>query len=423
MPPEGRLATPSVSAAPIGKFVECATNEDVQSLSVDGILAEGGAETEPEPCALPAVECWNLARRFGDVTALDGVSLTVYRGEFFSLLGPSGCGKTTLLRLLAGLDAPNSGYIRLLGVDMTGVPPQQRPVNTVFQSYALFPHLTVYENVAFGLRMKRLPEPMVERKVREALALTRIHGLEQRKPAELSGGQQQRVALARALVNEPAVLLLDEPLGALDVHLRKQLQTELRQMQRRLGLTFIHVTHDQEEAFTLSDRIAVMRAGRIEQVGTPRQLYEQPRTRFVAQFLGHCNLIDGTAVGWSADRLLVQTALGLMEVAWTGSASPTLPVAADRRPPPTRGQQLTLAVRPERIRMRPDQGAGLGVNTFRAVVEEALYLGASIEYRLRSAGQLLTVLEGRNGHETVPYATGEQVLCAFSPTALTLLDD
>ena len=244
-----------------------------------------------------AIEVENLVRRFGTIEALAHITLTIRRGEFFSLLGPSGCGKTTLLRIISGLDLPDAGVVRIGGIDMRSMPAHKRPVNTVFQSYALFPHLNVYDNVAFGLRMKKLARAEIGRRVRQVMELVDIAALAARRPAQLSGGQQQRVALARAIVNEPQVLLLDEPLGALDLQLRKQLQVELLTLQRRLGITFVYVTHDQEEALVMSDRIAVMRQGKIEQMGASAALYERPRTRFVSQFLGACNipLSHGTA--------------------------------------------------------------------------------------------------------------------------------
>lgn len=387
----------------------------MQSLTTVATKDEPTSEAEPGSSRSAAAECRQLVRRFGDVTALDGVSLSIRQGEFFSLLGPSGCGKTTLLRLLAGLDIPDAGQIWLAGLDMTRVPPQRRPVNTVFQSYALFPHLTVWDNVAFGLRMKGVPEPQVRQKVQEVLALVRIEGLEHRRPAQLSGGQQQRVALARALVNQPQVLLLDEPLGALDLQLRKQLQTELRQMQRRLGLTFLHVTHDQAEAMSLSDRIAVMKAGRIEQIGTPRELYEHPRTRFVAQFLGSCNLIEGTALEWGGHHLRVQTCYGWLEVSRTGPMSAGAPART--------GGTLTLAIRPEQIRLRAPVDGFRETNSIRAVVEETVFLGSAVEYRLRSAGRLLLALEPRHGKNGFLWQPGDHVTCCLPSEALTLLDD
>ncbi len=239
-----------------------------------------------------AVHVFGLGKRYGNVVAVDDIELAVRSGEFFTLLGPSGSGKTTLLRLIAGFERPDRGRIELGGIDVTQVPPYSRNVNTVFQDYALFPHMTVWQNIEYGLRVRRLPKPERREKVRDALEMVRLPGLGSRKPAQLSGGQRQRVALARAIVNEPGVLLLDEPLGALDLKLRQEMQLELLRVQREVGITFVYVTHDQEEALTMSDRIAVLNHGRIEQVGAPIEVYEWPRTAFVAGFIGVSNLID-----------------------------------------------------------------------------------------------------------------------------------
>src|SRR3954470_1684086 len=243
-----------------------------------------------------ALELQDIRRRFGPVVALKGVSLHIRAGEFFSLLGPSGCGKTTLLRIIAGLDEPNAGAVLLDGANLLALPAHQRPVNTVFQSYALFPHLNVEENIAFGLRMKKVARTETARRVAAIMDLVEVAKLARRKPHELSGGQRQRVALARALVNEPRVLLLDEPLAAVDQKLRKQLQTDLLALQRGLGLTFVYVTHDQEEALSLSDRLAVMNHGEVEQVGAPQEVYNHPKTRYVAEFLGNSNLIEAEII-------------------------------------------------------------------------------------------------------------------------------
>src|SRR5687767_331122 len=241
----------------------------------------------------PDIRLDRVVKRFGDTVAVDGLTLEIERGSFYALLGPSGCGKTTTLRMIGGCEDPTEGTIQLGGQAVTELPPYRRDVNTVFQSYALFPHLDVERNVAFGLERRKLPREEIRKRVQEALDLTQLHGLGKRKPAQLSGGQQQRVALARALVNRPRALLLDEPLGALDLRLRKQLQIELKRIQKEVGITFVHVTHDQEEAMTMADEIAVMNEGRIEQAGSATDLYETPSTAFVASFLGDCNLIDG----------------------------------------------------------------------------------------------------------------------------------
>ena len=279
------------------------------------------APIEPDAERPVEVGVYDVVKRFGDAVAVDHVTLEVRRGEFFSLLGPSGCGKTTTLRLIAGFEDADAGRIMLSDADIDGVPPYRRNVNTVFQSYALFPHLSVWDNVAFGLRRKKRPKATVREQVKRYLELVELEGMEQRRPGQLSGGQQQRVALARALVNEPAVLLLDEPLGALDLKLRKQMQLELMRIQREVGITFVYVTHDQEEALVMSDRLVVMRDGRIEQIGYPEDVYERPATRFVAGFIGTSNIFDARVrdrVGDmfvleapATDRLLVPVVDGL----------------------------------------------------------------------------------------------------------------
>lgn len=362
------------------------------------------------PTPQPAIETVDLTRRFGEVTALDHVSLTIQPGEFFSLLGPSGCGKTTLLRLLAGLDAADGGTLRIDGAEASLVPAHRRPVNTVFQSYALFPHLDVRNNVAFGLRMKKVAPAEIDRRVNDVMALVEIGPLAERRPSQLSGGQKQRVALARAIVNEPKVLLLDEPLAALDLKLRKQLQLELRNLQRRLGITFVYVTHDQEEALVLSDRIAVMREGRIEQLGDARTLYERPRTRFVSQFLGSCSLIEGRVKTSTPHSFVAETAFG------------DLVVAAD---PPNRGT-FTLAIRPEKIRVIPASavtGLASGNNRFPARVEQRIYVGSETHYDLRAGSQTLRVETMNQETTTTDLTSGQEVIVELPPTALMLLDD
>lgn len=361
--------------------------------------------------AAPAVEVENLVRRFGDVEALARVSLTVRQGEFFSLLGPSGCGKTTLLRIIGGLDVADEGTVRIGGVDMRTIPAHRRPVNTVFQSYALFPHLTVYENVAFGLRMKRVAAGEIARRVGAVMEMVEIAEFAQRKPAQLSGGQKQRVALARAIVNEPQVLLLDEPLGALDLKLRKQLQVELLALQRRLGITFIYVTHDQEEALVMSDRIAVMRAGRIEQMGDAEALYERPRNRFVGQFLGSVNLIDATVKGREGDDIWVETEVGTLRVSANGQTSPAAQQSA-----------FTLAIRPEKVAMLPVVEER-GENRFRVRVEELIYIGSETHYLLRAGSLTLRaeVMNVRVGSQG--YDLGQEAIVYLPPGGLIILDD
>lgn len=364
----------------------------------------------------PAVEIAGLTRRFGAVTALDAVDLTVARGEFFSLLGPSGCGKTTLLRVIAGLESPDEGRVQIAGQDVSNVPAHRRPVNTVFQSYALFPHLNVWDNVAFGLRMKRIPSAEIKQRVLQAMELVQVDGLMGRKPSQLSGGQKQRVALARAIVNEPDVLLLDEPLGALDLQLRKQLQVELRRLQRRLGMTFLYVTHDQEEALTLSDRIAVIRHGRIEQLGEVEALYEHPRTRFVSQFLGSCNLLDGRVAERTSVGGAVETAFGRVVV---------------ETPLPNRSM-VTLAIRPEKVQIKTErrldskgqaEACAPSTNLFPARVEQVLYVGAETHYELR-VGTVALRAEVMNVHFAVKHLTiGQDVAAHLPPEALIILDD
>src|ERR687888_2475811 len=300
----------------------------------------------------------DLVKKFAEVTAVDGVNLEMPSGEFFSMLGPSGCGKTTTLRMIAGFEQPTEGRILLDGNDMAFTPPHKRNVNTVFQSYALFPHLNVFDNVAFGLRRKKVAKHDIRQRVAEALELVQLTGFEKRKPGQMSGGQQQRVALARALVLKPAVLLLDEPLGALDAKLRKALQLELKALQQQVGITFIYVTHDQEEALTMSDRIAVMADGRIEQIGAPQEVYEEPTTTFVADFLGVSNLMAVTAHGESNRRCRVS--LGEFELfASNGDVSTT--------------GETRMVIRPERVHLEAHESTG--ENRIPGMVERVVYLG------------------------------------------------
>ena len=353
------------------------------------------------------VQVVDLIKRFGPVVAVHGINLHMPGGEFFSMLGPSGCGKTTTLRMIAGFEQPSGGKILLDGEDMTGTPPHKRHVNTVFQNYALFPHLNVYDNVAFGLRRQRAARGDVHRRVGEALELVQLTGFEKRKPAQLSGGQQQRVALARALVLKPAVLLLDEPLGALDAKLRKQLQIELKALQQQVGITFIYVTHDQEEALTMSDRIAVMSNGRVEQVASPRQVYEEPSTVFVADFLGVSNLMQVTARGADSqgrcrirlDSFELQAARG--DTAVSGETKAT--------------------IRPERVRLEPQSASG--ENRLPGMVERWVYLGNAVQLIVRLAtGQAIQVLIQNTGDE-IPFAQGTPVQVHLPADALRVLTD
>jgi len=337
-------------------------------------IAAGPANAVPPP-ATPDVRLIELTKRFREIVAVDAVSLDIRIGEFFSLLGPSGCGKTTTLRMIGGFELPTSGRIELRGRDVTMEPPERRPVNMVFQSYALFPHLSVFDNVAFGLRRRKMPDADVRRRVGVALELVRLTGYDRRGPGELSGGQQQRVALARALVCEPTVLLLDEPLGALDLKLRRQLQVELKRVQVEVGITFVYVTHDQEEALALSDRIAVMNRGHIEQLGTPEELYDRPRTRFVADFIGTTNLLAGTVSSVTADGAVLELEAGGRCV-----------VGADGLAP---GAAVEIAVRPEALELVPRPAGDPGAaddpagSWLRGTVEQSAYLGTSINYQVR----------------------------------------
>jgi len=325
----------------------------------------------PDGAPSPALELDHVTKRFGEVTAVDDVSLQVARGEFFSLLGPSGCGKTTTLRMLAGFEEPTAGRLLLDGVDATQVPPFKRPTNLVFQNYALFPHMSVYRNVAFGPRRARLAKPEIDRRVREALRTVQMDEMVDRMPAQLSGGQQQRVGLARALVNDPLVLLLDEPLGALDLKLRKEMQIELKRIQREVGISFVYVTHDQEEAMTMSDRIAVMSDGRVEQVGPPREIYFHPSTRFVADFIGTANMLPGT-LERATPRPEVR--IGDLVVA-AGSIGARSDVSTDT------GAPVWLMLRPEILQLHRDRPAGdVAVPV---VVEDLTFQGAGVRADLR----------------------------------------
>ncbi len=344
----------------------------------------------------------NVTKKFGDAIAVDAITLDVSDGEFFTLLGPSGCGKTTTLRMIGGFEQPTSGLIELKGVDVTFLPAHERDVNTVFQSYALFPHLTIYENVAFGLRRSGIKGDEIKRRVGEAMELVQLVGFEKRIPAQLSGGQAQRVALARALVNEPAVLLLDEPLGALDLKLRKQMGIELKRIQREVGITFIYVTHDQEEAMTMSDRIAVMNKGRYEQLAGPETLYERPSTRFVAGFVGASNLLEGK-IGSDADF-------------WTV----TLPSGAVVRAPKSLGDigsSGAIGVRPEKLTLLEPGQESKG-NALEGTVVDTSYLGVITQYVVEGKGGLRLLVSEQNRDRTTRNDTwrpGESVTLTWKP--------
>jgi spermidine/putrescine transport system ATP-binding protein len=340
--------------------------------------------TSPHDPTSPEIELVGLEKHFREVRAVDGVSLSVVGGEFFSLLGPSGCGKTTTLRMIGGFELPTGGRILLRGRDVTMDPPDKRPVNMVFQNYALFPHLNVGDNIAFGLRRRNVEGAEIRRRVADALDLVHLVGYERRKPNQLSGGQQQRVALARALVNRPHVLLLDEPLGALDLKLRKQLQVELKRVQVEVGITFVYVTHDQEEALTMSDRIAVMNQGRVEQLGTPEELYERPRTRFVADFIGTTNLLTGSVEAIEPDTAIVRLDSGETCVVARGALAV--------------GEPVELSIRPESVVLRPSEAVTGSEPAIAATVEQVAYLGGNVQYIVRTRGGLsITVLAPKTG--------------------------
>ncbi len=347
------------------------------------------------------VELRKVFKVFNGETAVRGVDLNVRRGEFFSILGPSGCGKTTTLRLVAGFETPSAGELLIQGQSMTRVPPYLRPVNTVFQSYALFNHLNVWDNIAFGLRIKRRGKAEIEDQVNEVLRLVKMESFAKRFPTQISGGQQQRVALARALVNRPAVLLLDEPLGALDLKLRKEMQMELSNLHQNLGLTFIMVTHDQEEAMSLSDRIAVMYEGRIEQIGTPSEIYESPQTTFVADFIGDTNLFKGQVERCDSNRQLVVTETGLkIEV----QQPEGIPAEIQR------GDTVAVSVRPEKISLN-SYPLGGSINCFEGRLVNSMYLGTHMQYIVQLiSGEKITVLQSKTD-KGIPDADTPLYIC------------
>ena len=349
-----------------------------------------------------------VSKRFGKHPAVDDVTLEIGEGEFFSLLGPSGCGKTTTLRMVAGFELPDAGRIVLKGSDVTEVPANRRPVNMVSQQYALFPHMSVYDNVAFGLKVKRVPRAEHRERVQEMLRVVSLEGLDRRRARQLSGGQQQRVALARALVNRPAALLLDEPLGALDVKLRKQMQLELKRIQGTLGTTFVYVTHDQEEALAMSDRIAVMNEGRVEQTGNPREIYERPRTAFVADFIGSLNALD-----LRIDELVGENAV--MRLAENERV--VVPVGAGHRT----GESLRVAVRPERVQIEPAGTPVLdGGSRLEGTIAEVVFLGMYTQFHVDTrAGRLVS---HRLADEALaPLEAGSRVALSWEPEQASLL--
>ncbi|MEC7505892.1 MAG: ABC transporter ATP-binding protein [Actinomycetota bacterium] len=349
-----------------------------------------------------AVELTSITKRFGDVTAVDHVDLAIADGEFFAMLGPSGCGKTTTLRMIAGLEFPTEGSLKIFGDEVGTLPPNKRPVNTVFQNYALFPHMNVLDNVAFGLRMQKVSKSEARARAAEAIGLVQLAGLENRKPSQMSGGQQQRVALARALVHEPKVLLLDEPLGALDLKLRQEMQGELKALQSELGVSFVFVTHDQEEALTMSDRIAVMHDGKLLQVGTPEEIYERPSSRFVADFIGQTNLLEGPV----EDAATVCLANGARVAASSDHGV---------------GAKVALSLRPERAQLGARGSAPSGPSVD-GVVGRMTYLGNARVYTVKLDWMEVEVREeNRPGAEL--YAPGAEVTVSWDPQAISVVAD
>jgi len=354
----------------------------------------------------------DLSKHFASVVAIDSIELEINRGEFFALLGPSGCGKTTLLRMLAGFEIPSHGEIFIDNERMSSVPAYRRPVNMVFQNYAIFPHLNVFQNIAFGLRKERLPRDELERKVNDALSLIKMEGYGERKSDELSGGQRQRVALARALVKKPKVLLLDEPLGALDKNLREQMQLELRQLQKRVGVTFVFVTHDQEEALTMSDRIAVMSAGKVLEVGSPEGLYERPQTRFVADFLGTMNVFNGSIHARDGDNYIVETReLGRI-CASTGSQDFS------------KGEKISVALRPENLQIVDAQSRAVVEGSVSGVMSNTAYFGdsAQIYVELEGSDQPLVVsIQNLDGAASKAARGNREITIGWSKSSVLLL--
>ena len=348
----------------------------------------------------------NLTKSFGDFKAVDNLTLTIPAGSFFALLGPSGCGKTTTLRMVAGLEEPTSGQIKLGQDDITNLPPYKRWVNTVFQSYALFPHLTIYENVAFGLRRQNAKD--IDNQVKAMLELVELTTQAHKKPQQLSGGQQQRVAVARALINEPDVLLLDEPLGALDLKLRRQMQLELKRIQTEVGITFVHVTHDQEEAMTMADTIAVMNEGKIEQMGSPIQIYEHPKTAFVANFLGQTNLFEGTVAGIEGDELAVKVKDVVFHVPLTSTE--------------IRSGRIVFGVRPEKVKIVDQGKTGLPKNQINGSIKLTAFVGVSTQYEvITNWGQEISAFE-QNIDPSDLGRPGQAVTLAWEPRHTFVLD-
>jgi spermidine/putrescine transport system ATP-binding protein len=359
-----------------------------------------GDRAATDSAAAVDIRLENLSKRFDDVVAVDDISLDIERGHFFALLGPSGCGKTTTLRMIGGFEEPSAGRIYLGDRDVQGLPPYKRDVNTVFQSYALFPHLSIFENVAFGLRRRGVKGDELKRRSMDALEQVGLAGMDKRKPRQLSGGQQQRVALARALVNRPRVLLLDEPLGALDLKLRKQMQLELKRIQHEVGITFIHVTHDQEEAMTMADQIVVMNSGHIEQAGTPEELYEHPTTAFVAGFLGVSNLLEGTVAGADQVRLRDGTVVSVPASVLSGHSG-----------------EIAIGIRPEKI-----QPSGHERNQLTGTVAESAYIGVSTQYIVDTPAGSVSVYVQNADAAAKSRAVGDQLTLSWGPESTFVVE-
>lgn len=362
---------------------------------------------------MEAVKLVNVSKLFTsqrqkEFLAVDQLNLEIAEGEFFALLGPSGCGKTTTLRMIAGFELPTSGDIFIQGNPMLDKPPFHRPVNTVFQNYALFPHLNVAENIAFGLEMENLPRATINQRVSNILEQVKLAGMDKRYPRQLSGGQQQRVALARALVKQPAVLLFDEPLGALDLKLRKEMQLELKQMQRRLGMTFIYVTHDQEEALTMCDRIAIMHEGKVLQIGTPLEIYEYPKTKFVADFIGESNFLTGQVIEKKSYQITVLV-------------TEDLPILITGRYEVNIGQIVTLVMRPEKTELYPNNYED--ETTWCGIIEQEIYIGTDTRYVVRLSEENSLVVRQQNIHtsEIKKYYVGEKVRVRVAPDSIRIL--
>jgi len=373
-------------------------------------------EPQAEAAGFPLLRIDAVVKKFGTFCAVDRLSLDIRAGEFFALLGPSGCGKTTLLRMLAGFETPDEGRILLDGRDIAPALPHQRPVNMMFQNYALFPHLTVRDNIAFGLRRARMPRPQIAARIAEMVALVKLDGLEKRKPDQLSGGQRQRVALARSLARRPQVLLLDEPLAALDKKLRESTQAELMELQRRLGMTFIIVTHDQEEAMTVADRIGVMDSGRLEQVATPRDLYEAPSTRWIAEFVGDINLFDGQVASREAGRVTIST-----------KDAGSIVVAEPRQP--ISKPIVAVAIRPEKLKLSrrgpvSDALSAHAINRLEGVVTDVGYLGGLTVYKVKldSGAMVRSSMANTARLDIDAYSAGQRVVAWFTPDDCVVLE-